>query len=197
VEPKLSTSKKGTEGAVFVEFLIAFLPVFTMFLCMVQLGLLFAVRLVVEHAAVNCARSAAVIIADEPGPYQGGSVEAVHSVLPSPKGARFKAIERVALLTLAPFIIDGTIRKIDIQFPKSESPGGAAQEKPHWNPIKEGTIEKMRVHLRAEAVCKIALANRIMCKKSLWRTGIFSGKPGKEMNAEAIFPYQGASYKYK
>src|SRR5262245_43112129 len=56
-------------GAVMVEFLIAFLPVFSLFLCLLQLGLLFAVRLVVEHAATNAARAAAVIIGDDPKNY--------------------------------------------------------------------------------------------------------------------------------
>lgn len=52
-------------AAVYVEFLIAFMPMFTMFLGMMQIGLLFAGRLVVDHAAYTAARSAAVILPDD------------------------------------------------------------------------------------------------------------------------------------
>ena len=55
----LSRWRRDVRGAVYVEFLIAFLPVYTMFLCLIQLGLLFTVRLVVDHAAENAARAAA------------------------------------------------------------------------------------------------------------------------------------------
>ena len=59
----------ATSGAVFVEFLIAFLPVYVFFLCLVQLAILFAVSLVTEHAATSAARAAAVVIGDDASRY--------------------------------------------------------------------------------------------------------------------------------
>src|SRR5688500_719862 len=55
---------RDRRGAVFVEFLIAFLPVQVFFLCLIQLAILYSVRLVTEHAAINGARAAAVVIGD-------------------------------------------------------------------------------------------------------------------------------------
>ncbi len=51
-----------TTGAVYVEFLLAFLPVFTMFLGMLQAGLMYGANLVVTHSANRAARAAAVVL---------------------------------------------------------------------------------------------------------------------------------------
>jgi len=51
--------RDDTRGAVYVEFLIAFMPVFVFFLCLLQLALLFSAKLVVKHATVTGSRSAA------------------------------------------------------------------------------------------------------------------------------------------
>jgi hypothetical protein len=199
VRPGQQTGTKGTEGAVFVEFLIAFLPVLTMFLCLVQLALLFSVKLLVEHAAVVGARTAAVVIGDDPKAYQG-QVERGNEILPN-TGARYKTIRRAVLLTLAPFIADGTLRSVEVLFPRSEEPGGATQTQPKWSPMDHGSIDKVRIRIRVEAICKIALANRIACQGwRIERDGPWSMarllKPGQPIQAEAIFPYQGARYTY-
>jgi len=52
-------------GAVYVEFLLAFLPVFTLFLGMLQAGLLYGANLVVTHSANRAAR-AAIVVLDAP-----------------------------------------------------------------------------------------------------------------------------------
>jgi hypothetical protein len=183
-----------TDGAVFVEFLIAFLPVLTMFLCMLQLALLFAVRLVVEHAAVNAARTAAVVIGDDAQSYKG-SIEPQNEVAPS-GGARYEAIRRAAMLSLAPFIVDGTVRNVVIEFPAPNDPAGKAQSAPRYAPMDHGEVQKVRVRVRAEAICKIGLANRIACGGGLLANlGLL--RPSHWVQAEAIFPYQGASYTYQ
>jgi hypothetical protein len=58
-------------GVVMIEFLIAFVPTFVLFLGVVQLALLSAARLVVQHAAVAGARSAVVVLDDDPRLYGG------------------------------------------------------------------------------------------------------------------------------
>lgn len=59
-----------TRGAAYVEFLLAFIPLFIMFLGMVQMALMYAGDLVVQHAATRAARAAAVVIDDDPQYYE-------------------------------------------------------------------------------------------------------------------------------
>ncbi len=58
-------------GAAYVEFLLAFIPLFILFLGMVQMALMYAGDLVVQHAATRAARAAAVVIDDDPQYYDG------------------------------------------------------------------------------------------------------------------------------
>jgi hypothetical protein len=56
-------------GVVYVEFLVAFVPVFVLFLAVVQLSLISVARLVVQHAATRGARAAVVVLDDDPSRY--------------------------------------------------------------------------------------------------------------------------------
>lgn len=53
-------------GVVYVEFLLAFIPLFLMFLAICQLALLAAAEAVVRHAAYSAVRSAVVVLEDTP-----------------------------------------------------------------------------------------------------------------------------------
>lgn len=64
---------KDERGAAYVEFLIAFLPLFTLFLGMVQWALMGAADLVVQHAASRAVRAAVVVLDDDPDRYDGAS----------------------------------------------------------------------------------------------------------------------------
>lgn len=83
---------KGTRGAVMVEFLIAFMPIMTIYLSMIELSHYFVVREVFVHAANESARACAVIgEQNQPGggpvngPYasktDNDAVEAAHYAL--------------------------------------------------------------------------------------------------------------------
>jgi hypothetical protein len=61
-------------GAVYVEFLLAFIPLFTLFLGMTQMALLYTGNIVVRHAASMAARSAVVVLPDHPARYDGEPV---------------------------------------------------------------------------------------------------------------------------
>jgi len=63
----------GTEGVAYVEFLIAFLPLFIMFMGMVQMCLMYAGDLVVQHAASRATRAAVVVLDDDPQYYDGAA----------------------------------------------------------------------------------------------------------------------------
>ena len=63
---------------VYVEFLMAFFPVFILFVGVAQLAMLFGGRLLVHHAAVRASRSAVVVVDDDPR-YYGGEERGVLS----------------------------------------------------------------------------------------------------------------------
>jgi hypothetical protein len=69
--PWLRRIAGDARGVVFVEFIIAFVPVFVLFLGIVQLALLSAAQLVVQHAAIAGARAASVVLDDDPRYYDG------------------------------------------------------------------------------------------------------------------------------
>lgn len=58
--------QEDQSAAVYVEFLIVFMPVFILFLGMTQVALMFSAKLVVQHAASAAARSAVVVLPDDP-----------------------------------------------------------------------------------------------------------------------------------
>lgn len=58
-------------GVVFLEFLIAVVPMWTFFLCLVQLALITQANLMVKHSADSAARSAVVVLPDDPEEYGG------------------------------------------------------------------------------------------------------------------------------
>lgn len=60
---------KDERGAVYVEFLLVFLPVFLIFLGLVQASLLYTANIVVRHAANTAARAAMVVLDDDPAEY--------------------------------------------------------------------------------------------------------------------------------
>jgi hypothetical protein len=61
---------RDARGTVMVETLIAFMPLFLLFLGTVQYALLAAAQLVVQHAAVAGVRAAVVVLEDEPAEYE-------------------------------------------------------------------------------------------------------------------------------
>jgi Flp pilus assembly protein TadG len=58
-------------GVVFIEFLVAFVPVWSFFLCVVQLAFITQANLMVKHSVDSAARSAAVVLPDDPNEYGG------------------------------------------------------------------------------------------------------------------------------
>jgi hypothetical protein len=115
-------------GAVYVEFLLSFIPLFFLFLGMVQMGLLYAADLVVRHAAVTATRAAIVVLDDNPERYGGDGRRAfetdgdqrdtiirsvIETLLPGSGGPtsrppridseRYSAIHSAASMPLLPF----------------------------------------------------------------------------------------------
>jgi hypothetical protein len=175
--------RDDTRGAVYVEFLIAFMPVFVFFLCLLQLALLFSAKLLVEHAATEGARAAAVVFGDEPIYKEANPRPNVSST------ERRKVVRGAILIALAPMILDDTVLSVGVGYP--EIAGGKST--PIDTPVKARSGDDMiRVHVDAFVLCKIAIANIIVCDKvgnSALRI--------KTIPAESAYPYQGANYVYE
>lgn len=62
---------RDTSGVVFLEFLIVIVPLWTFSLCVFQFGLIAQANLIVRHSADAAARSAAVVLPDDPSEYGG------------------------------------------------------------------------------------------------------------------------------
>lgn len=67
----LVASARDSRGVVYVEFVVAFMPLLLLFLAVCQLSLLTMGRLVVQHSALCGARSAIVVLEDDPKDYAG------------------------------------------------------------------------------------------------------------------------------
>jgi hypothetical protein len=65
------TNVADERGAVYVEFLLAFFPLFLLFLALCQLALIAAAEAVVRHSAYLAVRSAIVVLEDEPNRHDG------------------------------------------------------------------------------------------------------------------------------
>jgi hypothetical protein len=172
-----------TRGAVYVEFLIAFMPVFVFFLCLLQLALLFSAKLLVEHAATEGARAAAVVFGDEPGPYNEANPQVNVG-----SDERRKVVRGAILIALAPGILDDTVAAVGIGYPDA-----SGKSTPNGTPIPMRIGNAMiRVHVDARVICKIAIANVIVCDPNG-----NSALRIKSLAAESVYPYQGANYAYE
>jgi hypothetical protein len=96
-----------TRGAVYLEFLIAFLPVVTFFFATWQFTELCAADLVLRRAASAAARAATVVLTDDPHFYGGQAVNAYD-------GDRRRDIEMAAAMILSASPHFSTF-KVDIQ----------------------------------------------------------------------------------
>lgn len=191
------TLRDDTRGAVYVEFLIAFIPVLTFFLCVLQLAMLYTAKLYVDHAAVVAARSAAVVFGDDPKDFGNTPINQLSE-------RRRDAVRRAALLALAPLVLDGTVLSLNIVYPNPAQSGGAdALTDRSIRPMQDASVTMVRVRVEAMARCKIAIANKIACSPLLAlrdgaRTfGLAGGGAMTLLRSESVYPYQGASYAYE
>jgi hypothetical protein len=82
------------DGAIYVEFLLAFLPVLFFFLSLLQLIFVQTANLITKHAATKAVRAAVVVLPDDPAYYGGTPVGSF-------SGQRKTDIERAAQVSLS------------------------------------------------------------------------------------------------
>lgn len=176
----LATERRGST---YVEFLVVVVPFFLFVLCVLQTALLEFADLVVARSADAAARSAVVVLDDDPARYQGEPRNTV-----SPGGAREDAIRRGAANALAAMSTANDAERsslLEVTFP---SEPGSDQLRRAFDPAELVTV---RVSYRFR--CGVPLARRIMCRDA------GSGDDGDNfyiMRAEASLPNQGARYAY-
>lgn len=158
---------RDTRGAVYVEFLLAFVPLLFFFGALLQLALLAVGGLMVEHSAVVAARAAIVVLPDDPRFYDGAPLN-------TPTGARFEAIRRAARMPLLAFESDPAP---EVTFLSS---GGSAA-----TTFAPGEVVRVRVSY--DFPCLLPLGGALVCAGGGGRT---------RLGAEAALPNQGASYAY-
>ncbi|HTJ80130.1 MAG TPA: hypothetical protein VL400_00365 [Polyangiaceae bacterium] len=107
---------RDAKGAVYVEFLIAFFPLFFFFLSLVQLAFVTSANLITKHSAVTAARAAIVVLNDDPKHYGGEPVGRF-------SGKRKADIERAARIPLSTMGYDLAAVKVDM--PDSVAPEDA------------------------------------------------------------------------
>lgn len=167
-EPK--TLRADARGAVYVEFLIVFLPLFVMFMSLVQFAFVQVANLVTKHAAVQAARAAIVVLPDDPAYYGNVPVNKV-------SGDRKTVIEAAARGRL--LAVSSGFPDFKIKFPTS--PGGDDDKTQYQQD------DIVRVRVTYQYPCKIPIGARFVCN-------ILSQK--KKLEAEAALPLQGAGYEY-
>ncbi len=170
-KPKGAAKKilQDSRGAVYVEFLIAFLPLFVFFECLIQISGLFTAKLVVQHAAVTATRAAVVVLHDDPAEYGGEGMG-------SATGKRLAAIELAAAIPLRAV---KSIENYEVTFP-SEAGGSG-------NRTSFGRDDLVRVKVKAKYHCHVPIGKRLVCNP-------FTSS--RSLTAEAALPNQGADYEY-
>lgn len=132
------SGRRGTTGAAYVEFLIAFMPLFVFFMSLVQLAYVEAANIVVKHAAVMATRAAIVVLPDDPKHYNS---EAVNSAT----GERLDDIRRAARVPLQSVMQSPTF---EISFPRGEQVA------------RDGLVE---VQVDLHYKCQVPIGRSLVC----------------------------------
>lgn len=97
-------------GAVWVEILIAILPLLGFILGILQLAEMMAGRMLLDHAAFAAARSASVMMGEDPK-NGGGNPETI--------------VKLAAVRAVAPYALDGSFSKIGVSIEGGRKPLGS------------------------------------------------------------------------
>jgi hypothetical protein len=161
----------GRRGAVYVEFLAVFLPIFFSFWVLLQSAGFYAAKLVTMHAAYLGARAAAVVLPDNPSEYGesgGGGVG-------KPEGKRKEAIESAVKMGLA---ANGSLI-----WPMAEVEvlGADGAKKGQFN-----REEVVMVRVTVPYYCGLPVADKVICG--------FGGM--RPIRSQATHVIHGADYEY-
>lgn len=146
------TLRRHEAGAVYIEFLIAFLPIFILFLSLSQMFLLQSAQLMTEHAANVAARAAIVVLRDDPRYYAGLGGDT--------RAAQGAAIHRAAAISLGHFSGRRSRAPVDVTWSRGGKRRGAGGLSRGRN---IGPNDQVEVEVKYEYECRIPIGNRIAC----------------------------------
>ncbi len=138
---RLAALARDERGGTYGEFLIVIIPMLAFGLGIFQLSELYTAKMAVDHAALNAARSASVVFADDPKSYGGEGTNRESE-------KRSAAVRLAALRTVAPYVLDGSIQSLDVKYPDGVPTHAGAP---------------MTVEVRAKFRCSVPLVHRIVC----------------------------------
>jgi Flp pilus assembly protein TadG len=156
------------DGAVFVEFLIAFMPLFLFFSSLVQLIVLETADIVTKHAATVAARAAIVVLPDDPQYYDSTPVNRA-------EGRRLSDIQAAARVPLTALDPDPTFT---LTFPSAP---GASDNRTQFR-----DDDMVRVRIAYAHRCGVPIGNVLVC----------GAQRTRQLTGEAAMPNQGANYDY-
>ena len=133
---------RDRRGSVATELIVAFGPLTLFFFAIWQEALLTSGQSLTQHAAIAAARSATVVLADDPARY-GGS--AANSVSPQ----RAAAVRAAAVRALSPLVFDDTVSDVQVTFPGTTGPLQPGQD--------------VTVRVTATFQCALPLVRSILC----------------------------------
>ncbi|MBI5537777.1 MAG: hypothetical protein HY898_33945 [Deltaproteobacteria bacterium] len=160
---------RDRRAAIYVEFLIAFLPMFIFFMCLLQMAGVHMAKLDTLHAAETGVRAAIVVLPDDPAQYS-------HVAVGNIDGKRRDDIVKAASLPLSAV---SSIAGIKVTFPTSA--GGDDDRS------QVGRDELIRVKVSVIYKCTIPIAKFFVCNATTTT---------RKLTAEAALPNQGADYDY-
>lgn len=133
-----------TRGGYMTEFMVAFGPLTLFFFAIWQQSMLATGQALTQHAALAAARSASVVLPDDPKRYGG---EAQNSAGPR----RTEAVRTAAIRAMAPLIFDGAISDVQVSMP------GATNVQPG---------QDITVRVTSTYKCQLPLARTVLCGAS-------------------------------
>lgn len=174
-------------GTAYVEFLVAFLPLFIFVLAIWQLGRLFATKLLVDNAATAAARAAAVVI---PQPDPQGVVD---NTLTDDKTNTIKAAANIALAPA--YLRDWIGGDFTLAFPSAPGQTGGADQKTFVPEGEDGpandALSMVNARVGVTFYCSLPPVDYFMCASD------GQGHWAIPVTGEAAFPYQGANYYFE
>ncbi len=173
-------------GAIHVEFLVVFLPLLALILCLVQLALIYVGKAVTQRAANAAVRAAVVVLDDDPRWY-GGAPRNVAT------GARAEAIRQAAVIPLAALsAASGTVERAVGLGEDGLGDALASADRATTVRFPDG------VSVGLEADVTVEVTHRFACGVPLGRWVLCARGGGRyiELHQQATLPNQGARYAY-
>ncbi len=108
--PAVKELLQARRGSVATEFIVAFGPLTLFFFSIWQESLLSSGQALTQHAAIAAARSATVVLPDNPARYGGSAPNTISQ-------QRSEAVRAAAVRAMSPLVFDDTVQDVQVAFP--------------------------------------------------------------------------------